>query len=265
MAAIIDTFLNWLLSVHPAIAILLISLVVSIISSLGIKFFSDQKLMKSLRSEMTELQKELKELKNNPKKMSKINERFMETNSKYMMQSFRPMFITIIPLFFVFGWMSSHMGYLPIMPGEKFTVTAIFEKGTQGEIFASVPKGILLDGKPSQEIVNDQAIWSMVGEKGEHNLSFSIKNDTYQTKVLITEERRYAPVEKSFQKQVLFFPVAEKNSLKTIKLSNKEIILMSDVGVLKDIPIINSLNWFWGYIVFSMIFSLALKKAMNLY
>jgi uncharacterized membrane protein (DUF106 family) len=265
MAAVLDNFLGWLLAVHPAIAILIISLFVSIISSLGIKFFSDQKLMKSLRTEMNDMQKEMKLVKNNPKKMTKVNERLMEANSKYMMQSFRPMFFTIIPLFFVFGWMSTHMGYYPILPGEKFTVTAQFEKGTQGDIEINAPKGITVEGTPSQQILNDQAAWRMSGDKGEYNLTFNIKNDTYQMMVFITENRTYAPVSKSFQKKVVFFSMPEKNGLKTLKLSNKEITLFTDVFILRDIPIINGLNWFWGYILFSMVFSLGFKKLLNLY
>ena len=82
MASFMDPLLGWLLYLHPALGLLIISLIISIITTLAIKFLTNQTLMKDLRNELKELQKEMKELKNNPKKMAKINEKVMETNSK---------------------------------------------------------------------------------------------------------------------------------------------------------------------------------------
>ena len=60
---VFDTLLGWTLSFHPALSILILSLIVSIIITLAIKFFTDQRLMKDLKEELKELQRQMKELK----------------------------------------------------------------------------------------------------------------------------------------------------------------------------------------------------------
>lgn len=265
MALSLDFFLGWLLNMHPALAVLVISLILSVIITLSLKLFTDQNLMKDLRNEMNELQKELKELKNNPKRMAKINERFMETNSKYMMQSFRPTLFTFLPLILVFGWLSSNMGYSPLFPDQRFTATLYFEKGTEGSVLLNTPKGIILEGNQLQQIINDQVSWAMKAEEGNYNLTFSFMNKTYVKDVLITTEKTYAPVEKDLKKHFLFFSSPGENGLNKIELSNKKTIIFADVPIMKSIPWVNTWSWFGGYIFFSIVFSMLLRKVFKIY
>ncbi len=262
---LLDNFLFWLLNIHPAVSIFLISLLVSILITFSIKLFTDQRLMKDLRNEMNELQKELKALKNNPKQMSKINSRFMETNMKYMSHSMRPTLFTFIPLILVFGWLNSHLGYAPILPNERFTISAHFEKGIQGILSLKPPVGVNVESNLDQDIINDQASWSMSAKEGEYLFNISFKNKTYSKDVIIGTDKLYAPVEKGFKKNVLFFSSPEENGLNKITVSNKQILIFSDVPVLKDIPWVSTWTWFGGYILFSLIFSMAFRKMFNVY
>jgi hypothetical protein len=197
--------------------------------------------------------------------MAKINERFMETNMKYMSHSMRPTLFTFIPLILVFSWMNSSLGYASIMPGEKFTLTAQFEKGTQGEITLAYPQGITSDGKATQDIVNDAAIWSMTAKEGNYLLNVSFKNKTYAKDLIVTANKTYAPVDKDLKKHFLFFSSPGENGLNKLSLSNKKILIFADVPIIKDIPWISTWTWFGGYILFSLIFSMSFRKVFKIY
>ena len=224
-----DPLLGWLLYLHPALGLLIISLIISIITTLAIKFLTNQTLMKDLRNELKELQKEMKELKNNPKKMAKINEKVMETNSKYMSHSMRPTFFTLIPILLIFGWLSSHIGYYPLMPGENFELTAVFEEGADGEITLQLPEGLnLVEGENTRNVLSNEISWIISGEEGEYFVNL-------------------------------------ENGFNSIKLSNKEVKPFEDVPVIKHIPLISGFNWFWTYFIFSLGFSMGLRRLLNLY
>lgn len=122
----LDPVLGWILYLDPALGILIISLLVSVIINLSIKFLTNQSLMRELKDEMKELQKQMKSLKNNPNKLSKANSRFMETNMKYMSHSMRPTLFTFLPIIVVFGWLNSHIAYYPLAPETPFEVQAFF-------------------------------------------------------------------------------------------------------------------------------------------
>lgn len=267
MASFMDPLLGWLLYFHPALGLLIVSLLISVITTLAIKFLTNQSLMKDLRNELKELQKEMKDLRNNPKKMAQVNERMMETNSKYMSHSMRPTFFTLIPILLIFGWLSSHIGYYPIMPGENFQITAVFEEGVNGEVNINLPEEIkLLEGEPNREILRKEVSWILLSDnEGDYNIEFEVNGKTYTKRVLITNEREYAPIETSFRKRFLFFSSKEENGFNSIKLSNKEVKPFEDVPVLKDLPLISGFNWFWTYFVFSIAFSMGLRRLLNLY
>ncbi len=266
MASFMDPILGWVLALHPALGLLIISLLISIITTLAIKFLTNQTLMRDLRNELKELQKEMKELRNNPKKMAKINEKVMETNSKYMAHSMRPTFFTLIPILLIFGWLSTHIGYYPIMPGENFELTAVFEDDTEGEITIIVPEGMdLVEGEPTREILRNKLSWILTGEEGDYIVELNFNDKIYEKRVLITEEKEYAPVEKSFRKRFLFFSSKEENGLNSIILSNEEVKPFEDVPIIKYIPIISNFNWFWTYFIFSLAFSMGLRRILNIY
>ena len=264
---VLDVLLGWLLNLHPALSILIISLLLSLVVTLALKFLTNQTLMKDMRNELKDLQKEMRELKNNPKKMAQINTRFMETNMKYMSHSMKPTLYTFIPILLVFGWLNSHLGYLPIAPGSPFEISAYFKEGTQGFVTIDIPAGInSKNSSLSKEIMDNEVRWTLIGTKeGYFNIVLNFKNTNYTKDILITNERKYAPVEKDFRRHFLFFTSDEKNGLNKISLSNKKILPFTQVPVVKDIPWISTWSWFGAYILFSLIFSMLLRKALNVY
>jgi uncharacterized membrane protein (DUF106 family) len=264
----LDPVLGWLLYLHPAIAILLISLLVSAIITLALKFLTNQSLMKDMKQELKELQKQMKELRNNPNKLAKINSRFMETNMKYMSHSLRPTLYTFIPIILVFGWLNSHLGYYPLLPEEPFEVRAAFDKDEVDplqHVTLELPDSLTAVDGPRYLPRNHEVLWVVKGAQGEHTLSVSYKEGNYPMKLLITTERAYEPVEKSFRSHFLFFSSPNEDGLDKITLGNRKVIPFEDVPVLQSIPWVSTWSWFGVYIVFSIAFSMLLRRVFNVY
>jgi len=265
--AILDTLFGWILLFHPALSILIISLIISFIITIAIKLFTDQNLMKDLRNELKELQNEMKELRNNPKKMAKVNDRFMETNMKYMSHSMRPTLFTFLPIILIFGWLNAHIGYYPIMPGTLFDVMLSFEPETTGTVQLLEQDGIYLDEGDYKREIESSVGFSLYGEIGEYELNFIVNDveEPFTKKVIITEEKLYAPVEKSFKKKTFIFTSPNEYGLNSIKLTNKKVIPFEDVPVLKDLPWISGWGWFGVYFLFSIVFSMSLRKIFQIH
>ncbi|MFH2020801.1 MAG: EMC3/TMCO1 family protein [archaeon] len=266
MSSFLDPILGWMLVIHPALAIFLISVIVSLVITLAIKYMTNQSLMKDMRNEMKDLQKEMKKLKNNPKRMSQINDRFMEINMKYMSSSMKPTLFTFIPIILVFGWLQAHIGYYPINPEMPFEYTVTFEDSARGFATLKLPDGLrILEGDSTRELLRSDLSWTLAGSEGEHTIVLEYMNATYEKKVLVTYERTYAPVEQSFKKSFLFFSSKDKNGVNKITLSNKQVIPFEDVPIMKDIPWISTWGWFGTYFLFSLISSIVFRKVFDIY
>jgi len=226
-------------------SLLIIALLVAVIITLVYKWMTDQHLMKSLKEEIKEFQKKMKELKHDPQEVMKVQKRAMETNMKYMMHSMKPTLITFIPIIIIFGWLNAHLAYDPIMPGQEFTTTALFEKNTFGEISLTVPEGLELISNGTQEIVDSQAVWALKGDAGSYLLEYEFNGESHTKDLLITEERDYAkPVE-----------TVKNSKLRQLKI---------DMQKIKPIPGI-PLGWLGTYIILSIVFSMTLRKILKLH
>ena len=94
-----------LIEYSPLLAMLIISLILTLLISLAYKFMTNQQELKQHKEEMKAIQKEMKGLKNNPEKMMQKQKDLMEKNMKMMGQNLKPMIITFIPLIIIFGWL----------------------------------------------------------------------------------------------------------------------------------------------------------------
>ncbi|MBS3135352.1 DUF106 domain-containing protein [Candidatus Woesearchaeota archaeon] len=253
---ILDPVLGPLLLIDPLLSMFLISLGVSLLMVLIYKFTTNQELMKRLKEEMKAMQKKVRELKNNPDEMMKANKAMMDSNMKYMKQSFKSTLFTMIPLLLIFGWMAANFSYEPIGPGEQFSITLLFNKNASGQAKAEVPAGISIIGEAEKNITGRMATFTFKGEKGEYTGTSSIKlsyksaepkiAETVEFKdVLITNGHKYLPKEKQVKNSDLSF----------ISIDYKKRIVLP------------GLNWGWlgTYILFSIVFSLVLRKAMKVY
>lgn len=240
-----------LLALGPFWAVLIISLVISLIITLVYKWVTDQKMMKSLKEEQKEMQKKIKSLKDNPQEMMSVQKEAMKKNMEYMKHSFKPTLITILPIIIIFGWMAAHLSYEPIYPGEIYSVTALFEKGVSGKAELIPDKNTELLSDAVQEI-NSEVVWKLKS-KNEGTRILEIKHDdqSYTKKVLITKELAYEEPITTFQ----------HSDLKQIKIDyNKLRPLGPDFSVFGWQP-----GWLGLYIVFSLIFSMGLRKILKIY
>mgnify|MGYP001559790445 CR=1 FL=1 len=104
--AIITGFTTWAQS-YPLYSILIVSFLITLITTLIYKYFSDQSTIKRLRDEIKTLQNELKNIKDNPKKIMEKQKVIMEKNLTVMKHSLKPTLYTMIPVLLLFVWLKN--------------------------------------------------------------------------------------------------------------------------------------------------------------
>lgn len=237
-------------------AVIIISLIVSVVVTLVTKYFTDQSLMKRLREQTKELQKQFKDSRSNPQKMAELQKKQSELMLQQFKHSFKPTLITLIPLLLVFGWMSSVFAYESIKPNQEFNVYAVFDKNTNGQAEIIVTEDLIAVGDKKTEIKSGTigrknydklAMWTLKGKEGEHIIEVEFNNENQQHSVLITNESKYLESEK-----------ASKGSIKLIRVGYQKNILL-------PIGYRDWLGWLGIYIWSSLIFTMALRKILKVY
>lgn len=92
-----------LIQLYPEASIILIALVVTLISMLVTRFFTDVKRVNELKEKQKACQAKVKEHKGDQQKMLEYQKEMLECSSEMMRHSFKPMLITLIPLLIIFG------------------------------------------------------------------------------------------------------------------------------------------------------------------
>ncbi len=245
---VMEFLFGWVLNLSYFWGIFILSFVIALLISLIYKYTTNQSLMKDLKMETKELQKEMKQLRSEPQKMMQVQKKAMETNMKYMMHSMKPMLFTFIPIIIIFGWMSAHFAYYPIMPGEEFTTTINIEKFTEN-ITLVAPEGVEIIGAATQTAEENKASWSLKGEEGSYILEYHIGEKIKTMDLTITSEKDYAPQVK----------IVKEDGVKSITLD------YSPVKILNMYVKGWKLGWLGTYIVFSLIFSMLIRKWLKIY
>jgi len=257
--AIVDPILSPLLKLNPLLGIAIISFILTLLITLIHKFATNQEVMKGLKKDMKNHQDEMKKHKNNTKKVMEIQKQVMQKNMEFMKHSFKPMIFTFIPIIIIFGWLNANMAFYPIMPGQEFDVTLTFDPSAIGQ---DVKLSSIVSENESMEIVSNEtqeitgigikkfmgtnwvgvAKWKLKGPEGTYTLVYLYDGNEYDKQVMITTERKYELIEKR---------INDGSSLKSIKIGNKPIK-----------PLFN-LGWIWTYIIFSIIFSMVIRKVLK--
>ncbi len=103
------TFLfGWAIFISPYFAILLVTIVLTLISTAVYKYTSDQVRLKSIKEEMDNLKKKMKEAKGDMAKVTALNKQMTTLSLETMKHSifnFKYMLITLIPLGLAFNWL----------------------------------------------------------------------------------------------------------------------------------------------------------------
>jgi uncharacterized membrane protein (DUF106 family) len=204
--------------------------------------------MKRLKKEMKDKQQEMKKYKDDPQKMMAMQKKAMEKNMEYMKHSMKSTLFTMLPIIIIFGYLNAHLGYLPITPDTPFTTTVFFDNGADGEIMLDVDNIEILNS-PTQEIVNSMATFELQGEEGEYILQYRYNNEGYSQELLITEDRTYRPVDKKIN----------RNGIKKLRINNEKVKPFDFTGI----PWVKNWGWIGAYIVFSLIFSIVIRKLMK--
>ena len=236
-----------LLQLPPFWVVLLISLVIAVLITLVYKWMTDQHLMKSLKEEIKGFQKQMKEFKEDPKKVMEIQKRAMETNMKYMIHSMKPTLITFIPIIIIFSWLNANLAFQPVMPGQEFMVGAEFQSDIIGNAVLDVPEGIELLSNASQEIVDGKAEWKLKGKAGEYILEYQYNDRSYPKELLITSEQSYKEPVKNINDDIV----------KVLETKHEKTVPMQIFGW--------KIGWLGTYIIFSIIFSMTLRKILKIH
>jgi uncharacterized membrane protein (DUF106 family) len=243
----LDPVFDPFLRLPPLLAVLLISLLISVIMNLIYKWMTDQKKMKAMREELKKHQQDMKKHKQNPKKMMEIQKKAMEINMNYMMQSMKPTIITFLPIILIFGWLNGNLAYEPIHPGVSFNTTMVLQAGTTGYATISAPNGITILSNATQMIENNAAKWSLKGDAGDYILEYTYDGKPYVREVTITTGHDYKqPIEK-----------LKGGKVTSLIIGNKPMKVLNLFGW--------KMGWLGAYIIFSLVFSMALKKLMKLH
>jgi uncharacterized membrane protein (DUF106 family) len=241
-----------LLHFNVFIGIIILSALITLLVTLGYKFFSNQDEMKRLKERQKEFQAEMKSLRDKPEEMMKVQKEAMSVNFEYMKHSFKPMLITMLPVLIIFSWMAGHLSFEPIYPGESYSVTAVFKEGAGGKAMISVSDGVEVLNEKEQEIKDGKVTWSLRSAKeGEYNITIVQGTVKQSRQIIVSKELKVADALMVFSHSDI--EQINVNYAKLRPLGNKASLFGWYPG------------WLAWYLVFSIVFSIGLRKVMNVY
>lgn len=245
----VDTLFQPLFTLPYWFSILIISFIITLLITLAYKWMTDQELMKRLKDDIKKFQEDTKKEKENPAKMLDLQKKAMDTNMQYMMHSMKPTLITFIPIILIFSYLNNALVYEPIVPGQEFDIALTFISTAKGMVTLDVSPGISAISK-TQEIKDGIVIFRLKGEEGTYKLVFRLNGAEYTKDVVITTQQKYEPPVKKFQ----------DSELKQIQVMHNYVRPFGSISIFGWNP-----GWLAAYIIFSLIFSLALRKIMKIH
>ncbi|MFQ5474488.1 MAG: EMC3/TMCO1 family protein [Candidatus Nanoarchaeia archaeon] len=246
-SSFLDPVLLPFLKLPPILAIILLSLMISLLMVIAYKLLTNQAKMKELKDKQKDFQKRMKAQKKDPQKLMKMQKEAMVVNLEYMKHSMKPTLFTFIPIIIIFGWMSAHLAFAPIIPGETFTTSVVLQEGTSGIAELTVPDGVEIVGEPAKTITGNVVEWQLKGDAGNYLLDYKINDQIYSKELLITDEQRYTT------------PVSEigKGGVESITIGNQKLEVLNILGW--------KLGWLGTYFILALVFSMSLRKLMKVY
>ena len=216
------------------------SFLVSLGTNLVYKYTTNQRKMKEMKAELKVLQAKLRAGED----LAKVNKRMWEVNMEYMSESLRPTIFTLVPVLLVFVWLGSFLAYNPILPGQEFTITAFT---AYNATMTSTPELAVL----SSERFAGNTTWNVKGAEGKYTVWIEADSEQKPAEVLVTTDQKYATPVLTFNKD---------SRIQKIVIGNTKSRPFSDsFSIFGYYP-----GWVATYIFFSLIFSLSLRKMMNL-
>lgn len=243
---LLDPIFSPLLSIPTLLSVFILSFLISLLITVIYKYTTDQNLMKQLKEEMKELQKKAKELKSQPEKAMQFQKQAMQSNMRYMKHSLKSTLYSFLPIILIFGWMNANLAYEPVLPNKDFITKVIFEDNAKGFADLSLPEGILTKEPLSKEVQNNEVKWTLNAERGEYLIEYVFNGKKYSKGVVISEKQYREPVKR-----------INDGKVKTVEFEQNKNILLNIFGW--------KLGWLATYIIFAIVFSILIRKAMKVY
>ena len=138
---------------NPALTVLIIAFIVSLITTIANKYLVDQDEMNEIQARSKKLTSELREAqkKGDGKKIAELQARqteMMQDQSKMMSNQFKPMIVTFVPIILIFFWMrtSTISNLVVLLPPSVYWVTITPVWHAIGSVIyggkATIPYGI---------------------------------------------------------------------------------------------------------------------------
>ena len=240
---LLGSALDPLLNLEPVLTLFIVAFVISIISVLIQKKFTDQTRLKQLKKDLKKLQEEIRKHRDDPKKQMKLNRKMFPMQGEMMKASLKPALWLMLPFLLVFLWLAAHFAFEPITPGEPFTVVA----HTNQEnvlLTLSAPEGVTLLTNQTINAITNQARWELSAERGLHSLTITANNESVQKDVLVTNTREYIT------------PTQQYNTvIREVSVIHEKLTPFGNFSLFGWNP-----GWIAVYIFFSIIMSMAFRK-----
>lgn len=253
MVWLLDFVLSPLLFLPSFISVVMLSFLVSLISVVITKYATNQSVMKDLKDQLKAYQEQAKKLKENPEAAMDVQKKAMDVNMKYMMHNMRATLFTFLPIILIFGWMSSHLAFAPILSGQEFVVALAFTPDAKGNVTMTVPEGLEL-ATEAVKPVGATVKYSVKAEKeGEYLLDLTYGGKTYSQPVVVGETMQGAISEKQ----------VKQDGFQSIKI---EYAQLKVIQFPFSLPLFGeSLGWLGTYIIFAIVFSMVLRKLLKVH
>lgn len=272
--SLLTPVLGPLLNIPPLLTILIFAFFISLVSVLAQKHFTNQDRLKFLKKEMKKFQEQIRKHKDNPEQQLKINKKIMPMQGEMMKESLKPTLWMMIPFLFVFLWLSAHFAYHPIEPGIPFSVEVVLDDAVQS-VSLDAPQGVVLLSNPLVNVVDGSARFELKADAGAYVLSFIASSENVKDS---DSEANFEDVEAD---------VADVTDSSTLAVVTKDLVVTKEKryatplsaysGAIKQVQIMNPPlkpldpftifgwrpGWLITYIVFSLTFSIALRKWMD--
>ncbi len=243
---LLNPIFNPLLHFKPFWAILVLSLVLSFLITLVYKRFTNQQLLKQLKEDMKKNQTSMKEHKDNPEKLAQIQQETLRANMQLMKHSLRPTLITFLPIILIFGWVSAHYAFEPLMPNTPFAVTLNTQEGITGDLITLGSVNVTITNAYTP-IKDNKAQISINAPEGDQLLTFTLNNQSYEKIIHVSSRQEsYEQIKSINDKQV-----------KNIQIDYNKLVIMELFGW--------KLGWIGAYIIWSILFGMGFRKLMDVY
>lgn len=226
----------------PFWTIVILSFLISLGVSIAYKYLTNQERLKELKEKLKKLQEDSKKNRDNPGKMMSLQKEMMSINAEYMKSSFKPTLFTMLPIILIFGWFNGALSFEPIMPGKSVDVTIT---GVTGNVALQAPKDVQVLGNATL-VENGFKYTILPALEGKYTLNFLAESKTYTKDILVSTKQEYIDPEQKYKEDKVLISVGQPK-LTVFNLFGWNV------------------SWLWAYVIFSLAFSLSIRKAMKLY